>query len=664
MQHHLLFPTTLCNNLSGNINKDDRKTVIGYADKSTETLGSIKVDISLLGINKNTKLQIVKEQDIKYNLILGLDYLKQNRIIIDLALDKITMNLGMEGKISAIVKNNQVQDIKHENIPVYSSENIKITKSHKVKIPINFGDIPLIQDQSYFIEGDCESNYLKSYEGVIDYNEPEIIVENENTKKAKKIKIGERIGTISSLTTIEVDEKEMSKWTMKNIKEQINIEHPEINNNDRNRVFEMLMLANKALSIGDSDIGKADVQPHHIELTSNTPIWQRPRNFPDPVNNEIEAQCQELLANDIIEYSNSNYSSPVVPVRKPDGSLRLCIDYRKVNAITKTEKFPMPNISNCIYQAHNIKFFTTLDLVRGYYQIPLDKDSKQYTAFSTNKNHFQFNRLPFGLKNSGIAFQKTMQHVLSPLSSNKVIIYIDDILIMSESFEEHLSLVQKILNTLANYHIKIKVKKCEFFKTSVTFLGHILSRDGISKCPEYTEKVANFPKPSNVTELRRFLGLINFQRKFIQNCSSIAKPLSKLTGLPKKTVLKWDDDMNIAFEKLKVEITKEITLTYPNYNDKENKLELYVDASNVGAGACLTQKQDNQYRTIGYCSMTFSDTQRNYSTIERELCAIKWGCEIFRPFIFGIPFILFTDHKPLIYMNNMSPHNSRIHRTV
>lgn len=656
--------TTLSSDLGKIVDNSAIKMVVGYANKTTETLGSIRADLTLLGIKNSVMLQVINQENMKYQLILGIDYLKQNRITLDLGNNKIAMNLGVGSNISATVINNQIIDIEYQNIPIYASKNAKIPKCQNMRIPINFGDIPLFADENYYIEGKIKNNYLRMYEGIVSGKESEVIIENSNCKKVNKIKSGEIIGTISTLKTIEDEDSETSKWTMKEIKEQIKIKHDEISDHDRNKIYDMLMSVSEALSTGDADIGKADVQPHHIELTDYTPIWQKPRNFPDPVNNEIENQCQELLSNDIIEYSNSNYSSPVVPVRKSDGSLRLCIDYRKINSITKTEKFPMPNVANCIYQAHNIKFFTTLDLVRGYYQIPLDENSKQYTAFSTNKNHFQFNRLPFGLKNSGIAFQKTMQHILQPLSSNKVIIYIDDILIMSETIEEHLKLVQKVLNTLAKYYIKIKVKKCEFFKPSVTFLGHILSSEGISKCPEYTNKVANFPRPTNVTELRRFLGLINFQRKFIQNCSSIAKPLSKLTGLPKKTVIQWDDEMSKAFEMLKMEVTKEITLAYPNYDDKINKLELYVDASNVGAGACLTQKQNGQFKTIGYCSMTFSDTQKNYSTIERELAAIKWGCEIFRPFIFGIQFILFTDHKPLIYMNNMAPHNSRINRTI
>uniref|UniRef100_A0A6A7FN12 RNA-directed DNA polymerase n=1 Tax=Hirondellea gigas TaxID=1518452 RepID=A0A6A7FN12_9CRUS len=324
----------------------------------------------------------------------------------------------------------------------------------------------------------------------------------------------------------------------------------------------------------------------------------------------------------------------------------------------------MPNLTQCIYKAHNINYFTKLDLVRGYYQVPLDEDSRPYTAFSTTQNHFQFKRLSFGLKNSGIAFQKTMQQILSPHITSNIIIYIDDILIMTETYEEHLSLVSKVLQTLSTNGIKIKVKKCEFFQSQVNFLGHVISKQGITKSPDFIQKVQDYPRPTNITQLRQFLGLVNFQRKFVQNCSVIAKPLSQITGGPKRKTIKWTDEQIEAFNTLKKEICKDVTLSYPDYRAEASKLELFVDASGTGAGACLVQQQEGQYRTIAYASMAFSNTQINYSTIERELTAIRWGIHTFRPFIYGVQFVLFTDHKPLIYLQNWAPHNSRLRRTL
>ena len=193
---------------------------------------------------------------------------------------------------------------------------------------------------------------------------------------------------------------------------------------------------------------------------------------------------------------------------------------------------------------------------------------------------------------------------------------------MTETFEEHLDLVEKVLGTLAKHNVKIKVSKCKFFESNVKFLGHEISTEGIRKSDEYSKKVKEFPKPSTVTELRKFLGLVNFQRKFIPNCSQTMKCLSELTGAPKRTKIKWTEERDRAFDKLKEDMEKEILLTYPDYSPEAARLELYVDASGIGAGSCLMQKQDGIHKVIGYGSMAFSRTQQGYSTIERELVAI------------------------------------------
>ena len=195
-------------------------------------------------------------------------------------------------------------------------------------------------------------------------------------------------------------------------------------------------------------------------------------------------------------------------------------------------------------------------------------------------------------------------------------------------------------------------------------MGHVISKNGICKSPEYINKVKEFPKPVTISQLRQFLGLINFQRKFISNCSLIAKPLSELTGKPNRQKIEWTVERTMAFETLREEVAKEISLSYPDYSPNACKLELFVDASGSGAGACLVQMQDGLYKTIGHASMVFSTTQTRYSTIERELTAIRFGIQAFRSFIYGVQFVLYSDHKPLIYLRNMSIYNSRLQRTL
>jgi hypothetical protein len=477
------------------------------------------------------------------------------------------------------------------------------------------------------------------------------------------VRKGQVVGSFSSV--LQLDDQESTSEIVCNIddlKSQVSL--PDLDLDQQAAVFSMLNNYKSVFSSGDLDIGLASVTEHQIKLTDETPIFQRPRRFPQPVADEIERQCQELNSLDVIEPSSSPWSSPVVPVRKKDGSIRMCIDYRQLNRVTIPDKFPVPTLADSVFGLYGTEFFTRLDLVRGYYQIPVDEKSRPYTAFSTPRNHWQFKRLSFGLRNAPSAFQREIQAVLSTFPSSKVIAYIDDILIMGTTFAEHLSLVSKVLHTLRSYNIKIKPAKCDWFKTEVEFLGHLVSRSGIKKTPSYVKKISEYPKPKTVGELREFLGFINFQRKFLPHCSEIQKPLSCLTGGRKSKVLEWTPEMLNAFAHLKREMEHDLELAYPDYREESAKLELWVDASAKGSGAYLAQMQGDSHRIIGFASMTFTPTQLNYSTLERELTALRWGVKTFRPFLYGVPFTLYTDHQPLVHLHNMKIICSRLARTV
>jgi transposase InsO family protein len=655
----------------------DNEVIIisGLGDSEVKTLGRIDLGISLLGrVNFNTsQFNVIADNAFSYDIILGRSYLKDNKLIIDMSKSKISKMADDGSRVDFYMrKDGKVISIIHEDIPVYAKDDVNVKNKEIMTVPIIARIISgeVIKDRSnYYYEGKIKNKKIRGVDGIISclQDDPVVMIMNnlEQNNVTTKIRKGEKIGKISTLIELEPEEVESENinWSKEDIINKIDL-GTQLSKVQKEQVSEMLLETQDVMSKNDKDIGKAAVNPHIIQLTDRSPIWQKPRKFSEPINQEIDRQCNELLELDIIEYSNSQWASPVVPVRKKNGELRMCIDYRKLNSVTKTDKFPMPNLSESIYSAYNTNYFTKLDLIKGYYQVPLEEESRKFTAFSTPHNHYQFKRLSFGLKNSGIAFQKNMQQILSEYTFNNVLVYIDDILIMSEKFEEHVTLVRNILNTLKNSGIKIKVGKCEFFKSEVTFLGHLIGKDGIKKSPEFIQKIKEYPKPTTVTELRQFLGLANFQRKFVEQCSAIGKPLSELTGGPKKKVLTWTNEMTEAYNVLKTKLIEDVVLSFPDYTPNAEKLQLFVDASGIGAGGCLVQKQGGEYKTIGYSSMTFSDAETRYSTIERELVAIRWGVKAFRPFLFGVSFTLYTDHKPLIYLQNMARENSRLMRTI
>ena len=654
-----------------NIDIDTSKTecIIGLGQAKILTIGRTRCNISMGGLNFGAcAFDVVPKQAIGFDVLLGLQFCTNNKLIIDMRNRTVTKNDESGAKyVFSISDEGRIADIVITDVTVFAAKSCKIDDDLQ-EIPFHIPCFELddlrFRNDSLMFEGNMNNNRARAFDGVFgrDSKSFSVFVGRKVgvSKYPVKVKEGDKLGRLSTiLETMDNDEHENDDLMSCSL-EIRDIELGEqLSDGEKNQVYGMLEGLRTVFGRTQGDVGRANVSPHVIELYNHSPIWQKPRRFAEPVNREIEEQCGELLSMDIIEPSSSRYSSPIVPIRKKDGQLRLCVDYRKINAVTVKDKFPMPNLADSIYATHDINFYTKLDMVKGYYQIPLAEDSRQYTAFSTAHNHYQFKTLSFGLTNSGIAFQRNMQEILADFGFRNIVIYIDDILIFNRTFDEHVSLVGKVLKTLANHGIKVKMSKCEFFRQEVSFLGHVISREGIRKSPEYIEKIRSYPRPSSVTELRQFLGLVNFQNKFVPHCSEIAKPLSVLTGGHKTRKLIWTEEMNNSFDTLKSELLKDVALSYPDYSEEAEKLQLFVDASGIGAGGVLVQKQKGELRTIAYASMTFTKAQSRYSTIDRELLAIRWGVKTFRPFIFGVSFFIYTDHKPLLFLNNMSHESSR-----
>ena len=643
--------------------------VKGLGANTISPLGSIVTSIIIGHVSFEGEFLVVPAGSSEHSVILGCNFFQDHRMSIDTAWNRLSAPITT-GHWEIYLQTPAVHTV-YRDIPVYATTSHQLSGTESVLVEVNTGTIT-VPDTHEFYYTSWSNSSSKSYlpnrligvEGVLQFKNSQatILLENGDMDGLVKLKAGQLLGTVSTLVDVEINSVLPSAtWTIAEIQEQIDL--GKLSDTQTQDALQMILDRSGVLSRSGEDIGCAGVTQHKIELHDSTPIRQRPRRFPEPVALEIEKQCEELRQLDIIEYSKSPWSSPVVPVIKKDKSLRLCVDYRQLNRVTKADRFPVPNVSDLVYGLFGVKFFTLLDLRKGYYQVPLHPDSKECTAFSTSYNHYQCKRLSFGLKNAPGAFQREMQAVLQEFSRKQVVVYIDDILIMSKSYEEHLQLVGSVLATLDRYHMKINLVKCHWFQEEVVFLGHKVSIRGISKDEAYVKDVMDFPQPTNVKELRSFLGLVNFQRKFIANCSVISKQLTALTKYSDKTNLKWTTQMEEAFTQLKDAMVKDILLSYPDYRPIAEKMQLSTDACKFGAGACLTQVQDSQERVIAYASTTFSPAQSNYCVLEQELTAIRWALKVFKGFLYGVSFVLFTDHRPLVYMHNMVGHNSRIMRT-
>ena len=349
----------------------------------------------------------------------------------------------------------------------------------------------------------------------------------------------------------------------------------------------------------------------------------------------------------------------MVLVKKKDNSYRMCVDYRKLNAITKNDAFPLPSMEHLLVKVSNSKFFSTLDMKSGYYEIPVDNESKEKTAFIANNCLYHFNFLPFGMCNGPSHFSRTILALLRPLIGSCVLVYLDDIIVLGNTVDEHLANLIKVLDTLRRKGLKLKLEKCHFFQKEVTFLGHIVSAEGIRPCVDKIDAVKNFPRPKTCKETASFLGLASYYRKFIRGFSDISRPLDALKNAKKFC---WEEVHERAFSKLKNVLTSDEVLAYPKF---DRPFLITTDASNLAIGGVIAQTDDNGIeRPIAYASRALKKEEKNYSTFDKEALAILWMLERHRFFLIGYPLIIKSDHRPLRDLFKNSKLSSRQSRWV
>jgi transposase InsO family protein len=367
-----------------------------------------------------------------------------------------------------------------------------------------------------------------------------------------------------------------------------------------------------------------------------------------------------MLEQGIIRPSTSPWASPIwIVPKKEDASghrkWRLVIDYRKLNLKTIDDRYPIPNITEILDKLGRCQYFTTLDLASGFHQIEVHPEDVQKTAFSVEHGLYEFLRMPFGLKNAPATFQRVMDHVLKDLIGVCCLVYMDDIIIFSSSLQEHLINLSRVLKALEKVNLKVQLDKSEFLKKEVAFLGHIVTDEGVKPNPNKIETIKKWPIPTNQKELKGFLGLLGYYRKFIRDFAKITKPLTAQLRNGEK--VEHTAPFLKTFEICKNLLTSSDVLKYPDFS---LPFILTTDASNFALGAVLSQGTVGKDRPVAYASRTLTKSEENYSAIEKELLAIDWATKYFRPYLFGRKFTLYTDHQPLTYALNLKTPNSKL----
>ena len=349
----------------------------------------------------------------------------------------------------------------------------------------------------------------------------------------------------------------------------------------------------------------------------------------------------------------SPWGAPVLFVKKKDGSMRMCIDYRQLNKVTIKNKYPLPRIDDLFDQLQGAVCFSKIDLRSGYHQLRIKKEDISKTAFRTRYGHYEFLVMSFGLTNAPAAFMDLMNRVFKPFLDTFVIVFIDDILIYSRSQLEHEGHLRAVLEKLQEHKLYAKFSKCEFWLDTVAFLGHVVSKDGILVDPKKIDAVQQWPRPTTPTEIRSFLGLAGYYRRFVAGFSVIAAPLTRLTQ--KNVQFKWTEECELSFQKLKTALTSAPVLTLPT---GEGGYSVYCDASRVGLGCVLMQRG----KVIAYASRQLKNHEKNYPTHDLKLAAVVFALKLWRHYLYGEPCEIFTDHKSLQYIFKQKDLNLRQRR--
>lgn len=391
---------------------------------------------------------------------------------------------------------------------------------------------------------------------------------------------------------------------------------------------------------------------HTIDTGDARPIAKRPYRVAYSQRQIIQQQLDDMLSKGIIQPSHSPWSAPVVLVPKKTDSgetkWRFCTDFRALNEITRKDVYPLPNIQETLENLGGSKLFTTLDLASGYHQIPVSEEDRAKTGFTTFRGHFEYLRMPFGLCNAPSTFQRLMDQLLIEIKDTECFVYLDDIIIFAENLEQHLERLQRVFTRLRQANLKVQLKKCTFLSPEVNYLGHIVGQEGVRADPAKLVAVREFPVPRNPREVKGFLGLAGYYRRFVGHFADIAKPLTQLTR--KGVDFDWGEAQQRAFNDLKEALCSDSVLVYPQF---DKPFTLATDASQLALGAVLSQDQDGLERPVAYISRQTTTAEANYDSVKRECLAVVWAIDQFRCYLYGRQFRLITDCWALQWLKTL-----------
>lgn len=489
-----------------------------------------------------------------------------------------------------------------------------------------------------------------------------ILNTNDNDCQVKLNNENIRISKLSDYDLIKSNASVLSlEERMKKIKELINISH--CNSEEKKEILKICYEFHEVFHLKGDKLSITSAATHKIPLLPGTiPINTKPYRLPYHQKENLQKEIQQLLDDEIIRPSKSPWCSPILLVsKKLDKSgvkkWRLCIDFRKINDKTINDAYPLPQIAEILDSLGKAMYFSTLDLERGYWQVPMDPKDSEITAFKANNRLYEWLRMPMGVKGASATFQRMMNNVLTGLQGEICLVYIDDVIVYGANLVDHNEKLKLVLDRFKENKLKIRPDKCYFLKKEVNYLGHIISKAGITVDPKKIEAIKLYPIPRTQRQIRAFCGLVSYYRRFCSNLSGLLKPINKL--LQKDIAYEWSEECNDAFELIKEKLTTSPILIFPDFTKQFN---IRCDASNYGVGAILSQGKIREDLPIAYMSKSLNKHEIRYATVEKELLAIIYALRAFRPYIFSSKTLIITDHEALVWIMKLKNPASRLWR--
>ena len=643
--------------------------LVGVQGVPLQLCGSTRIPLQIDGLHKVFPVEMLVAKELTNDVILGRDFLQENQCDVKLdrrcnklyfTAEKTTVNLGHNQERNTIA-----------SVGITMDRSIQIPPQSEMEIMVKAPPVSTSTATTWLVEPNSEDRDAAIVaRAMVNPGAGEIPIrllnprsETVTVQKGAPVAVmeplpEEDVNTVSTSSVQQVPSHEVLEQKKQQLWQIVLDIGEKISTEEQQQLYAVLLEHADLFAGGTNDFGRTSKIKHGINTGDAAPVRQQVRRIPPVRREEARKLLSDMVKEDVIQPSSSPWASPIVLVPKKDGTVRFCVDYRKVNALTRKDAYPLPRVDDTLDTLSGSKWFSTLDLISGYWQVEVEEKDREKTAFCTPDGLFEFKVMPFGLCNAPATFQRLMDMVLAGLQWTNCLVYLDDVIVVGRTFEEHLQNLQDVFTRLRAAGLKLQPKKCHLCSPEVEFLGHVVSAEGVSTDPKKIEKVANWPTPRSKKEVQQFLGLANYYRRFVENFANIAKPLHRLTE--KATKFEWSTDCQAAFEHLRQKLVSAPILAFPNL---EKPFILDTDASDVGIGAVLSQLDDSgAERVIAYASKALSKPERRYCVTRKELLAVVSFVQHFRPYLLGRRFTLRTDHGSLTWLSQFKEPEGQLAR--